>query len=231
MYPPEANKLGKPTHIAQTKRRAAIQLAFGRGLTILIVLFITTTTLEFLCGIMALWIIFEAILLWGSNRKLLLAKNGLVHVRRQQVRLIPWDNINAIYWRHHRLAAFGRDLSEEQVFVVHLNDDRPLTYSTDTFRDLAELGEAMLGAHARHLMPETIAGFDDGQTISFSDSIDVDQEGIHIGTTTVPWEKVAWKNEGHVLFIGDGDTWHRVASIGDIPNYQLLINLLEYAKQ
>lgn len=227
MYPPEAKRFGNPTHIARTKFRAAIQLALGRGLALLIFLFIVTTTPYVLFSSLALWAILEAIVLWRANRKLWLTRNGLVDKRRRDIRLVRWQDIEAIYWRVHRLTAFGQGISEEQVYIIHLRDGTQLTYSTDNYRGLMELGKELRKLHALHMMTETFAQFDKGQRLRFGDKISVRQDGIQVGNRTILWNNADWQSEGHVLYING----ERAASIGDIPNYELLINLLEYAKQ
>lgn len=229
-YPEAANSLGKPTHRARSSRWPAIQLAVGRGLALLIVMFIITTPGFVFISVMVLWLLFELFMLWRSRVQLLLAPNGVVQVRNRHVKAMAWRDIESIQQRTNRFALLGgRIKTEEIIFRLNLANGQHRLYSTDQFPTMDQFGEVLLEKHRQYHLPSYIEQFHRGATLEFGAAITAHKEALTLNGAHYSWEQVAASmrlNEQGVQ-ISDGALWKTLVPQERISNAHLLKPIME----
>lgn len=230
-YHDEAYRLGNPTHRARASRWPGVQLGLGRGLGLLIIMAIVTTTASVFFAVMGAWLLFEVVMFTRSRVHLLLAPGGVVHIRNRKITLLPWADIRAISRRVNRVDLFGGRLkTEEIVFRLALENEQSYTFSTDTFPALNEFGDEMLRQHAAVHWPLLLAAFEAGEPLAFGHHIRAEREGLYIDGERIRWQAVDKRVaiDDIALRVQHTDNTDGRLATGAIPNVHLLQRLMAH---
>jgi len=234
-FPPEARALGEPTHIYKLSRRVfrrecgrgyayviAGLLAVGAGIRIgqdgvwwaalLGILF--GLALGYM-GVMHLLVIYRE-----RGVITLVARNGLVRLKRHGATLVRWRDIERIRveWLHNR---------QTRVYILFLKHNRGQYHYFDVTPN-AVIGETIQYRHAREWLPKLIARFDEGEAIQFQ-RVRLDQQGVHLNGQTLVWENIhRFERRNGQINAFVQDRWHTIATVTEIDNPLILLGMMEH---
>lgn len=152
----------------------------------------------------------------------LIARNGLVRIRGEQVKLIRWRDIRLIVaeYRHARIA---------HLYYVRLHDGRVYNYFDMSVTGL--IGETIQYRHAAELLPRVIGEYEAGTRHHFG-TISMDLEGVHTRRRLIRWHEIHRYEfvDGELRLLADNQ-WQTVARAGDLENVMIMLGILKHAAE
>ncbi|HEU5200632.1 MAG TPA: DUF6585 family protein [Ktedonobacterales bacterium] len=149
------------------------------------------------------------------NQRVYLCAKGLVQVKGKRVDVVRWDQVewvvDHVVRRAYSLNNIPLAKFTTHVYKVRRTDGVKLTFR-DSLRNVESLGETMVWATTRHLIPRAIATYNSGVPVPFGD-LTVSKEGISKGKKLLPWDRYDHYEikEGDVLLWAKGKffVWKR----------------------
>jgi hypothetical protein len=163
---------------------------------------------------------------WRGER-FLVFDDGLAHIQGGKVEFLRWDAVAVL-----RRVAFteSKDTLTKGTYQIILEgaDGRPIAIdqSVARFPELRDLAE---GETLKHLLPRTARALRAGETVPFGE-LAVSPEGLHHGTTVLPWETLdtvdTAKGTFTVTAVGKKKPVFTLP-LDKVPNFHVLLALAE----
>lgn len=236
-YPERARALGVPTHIYQLparvfrheRRIGLLQFAVGLlGLGLAVNFALNAVWWAALAGValsVGMFFVSAYHLYTIYNERgvtTLVARNGLVRIRGEQVKLIRWRDIRLIVaeYRHNRLA---------HLYYLRLHDGR--VYNVFDATPTGRIGETIQYRHAAELLPRAVGEYEAGTPQHFG-AITIDRDGIHTRRRLFLWRQIhRYEFEDGVLRLYAEHQWQTVARAGELENVMIMLGILKHAAE
>lgn len=175
-----------------------------------------------------------AVFVWGYPRirRVFALHRGGVRVRDgERERVLPWQDIDAVYQKIVRLYRGGQEVAVRDEYKLSLRDGTVLQVDY-RFEQVEALGSAVMTAVTELRAPPARRAFEEGQTLDFGPIL-LHREGIETGGKRLGWqeiESVSWKagllaSDKAFLMVrrrGGLLAWAKVP-VEEIKNYQVLM--------
>jgi hypothetical protein len=162
------------------------------------------------------------------NREIILYERGFSYREGSKVVHFFYHEIRGVRLHAERLAYFGGRLHRNLYrFTVTTNEGETFTI-TNVYRRAAELGTKLTESLNQTLQPLVGARLKRGDSIPFSDSLQISAAGLHSGDRLLRWADYGGHRIGArqlTLLDGAGQVWYS-APLAEIENITLLLDLL-----
>lgn len=172
-------------------------------------------------------IVYAARALPICNMRIHIFTNGFIRANGSKIDVVRWEQIEAIWQRSVR-SRYG---STSHTYTVMRGDGLKMKFNS-LIKRVGDLGSALQDQVSRLQTPRAIAAYNSGNTVMFG-KISVSMQGISNGSKTLPWNEVSavTLKRGYVTVQRQGGWSMNWASVSDTPNYHVLLNLVNHARQ
>lgn len=161
----------------------------------------------------------------GRERGAILFKNGVVVLQRDGTRIVPFEDIAAVWYELTRVAVEGIPVTLSHTYTLDLRDGERIKLTG--VERIDQLGGEVQSATAEFLIPKFAAAWMAGQVVEFG-PIHFRPDGIRHGRNLLPWKFVdsVQVNEGMVQVKKEG-AWFDWASVSvaSVPNFHVIVPL------
>jgi hypothetical protein len=162
------------------------------------------------------------------NREVILYEKGFTFREGAHTVFFHYYEVKSIRQRAERLAYFGGLLRRTlyRFTITTIRDEKIVL--DNLYRRVAQLGER-LEARANHILePLTAARLGKGELVAFSDTLRVNNDGLHQSGRSLTWGDLGgYRIERGQLLLLDrgGEVWFGLP-LPDVDNITILLNLL-----
>lgn len=162
------------------------------------------------------------------NREIILYERGFSYREGSKIVHFFYHEIRGVRLRAERLAYFGGRLHRNLYHFTVTTNAGETFMITNVYRRAAELGTKLTEALNQTLQPLIAVKLERGETIPFSDSLQISAAGLHDGDRLLLWEGYGGHRIGGrqlALLDSAGQVWYS-APLAEIENITLLLDLL-----
>ena len=154
--------------------------------------------------------------------------DGFVFTRGSKLDALRWEQINSMLMSVTRRYMNGIYTGTQHKYTIRGIDGREFVLN-DRITNVGQLGDSISAMVTRTRLPEVVAAYKAGETITFG-PFSVNQQGASNGKELIPWEQIKEfrVNNGIVTVRKEGKwlNWSS-APVSTIPNFFLFIALVE----
>ena len=161
--------------------------------------------------------------------RVLVYPEGLVRCHPQKVQALFWEEIDQVCLKrslgYHGAARIWRGFL---TLTVQTADGRRMVFD-DSLPNLRQLAQIIQRETLPYLLPRATAAYEEGKALSFGKLI-LTQRGLSLDRIALPWSDVQKVKMGRteLLIFKKGKWTHSIRFAGgDIPNFHVLVALLE----
>ncbi len=162
--------------------------------------------------------------------RVIICADGLLRVKRNQVEIIRWDQVEAMWQAVTKRYVNGVYTGTTHLYTVHRADGATFKFN-DNIRHVEALGNSIQREVTRKLLPHVISAYNMGSTVTFG-TLSVNQQGISNSKEMLPWGQFngIQVNRGIVTVKKEGKwlNWSTVR-VPRIPNFYVFMALVDYA--
>ncbi len=155
--------------------------------------------------------------------------DGFVFTRGNKIEAFRWDQIEAMWQAVTRRYINGIYTGTVHRYTVRGRDARQVIFS-DRFTNVEELGNTISRAITNYQLPQVIATYNAGNTLTFG-PLSISTQGVSNGKELLPWSQVKEMgvNRGVVTVRKEGKwlNWSS-ARVAQIPNVFVFMALANY---
>jgi len=168
-------------------------------------------------------------LLHGWNREIILYERGFTYREGSKFIDFLYNEIESLRLRAEKVSAFSGLLKYTRTRVTATTIRGEQFLITNLYRRAAELGARLQERVYRELRPKIAQMLIDGDIIRFSDTLRLDQHGLHESGRDLLWQHYGGYRVGArqlSLLDNTGAVWHTEA-LWEYDNLPILIDLLK----
>lgn len=172
------------------------------------------------------WCLYAAWNNWGSAAAVF--DRGLAVAHFEDVRQIPWAEINAVWQEITKHYTNGIYTGTTHKYTVQLPDDTKYKFD-DKYKDVETLGKAIQTNVTNALYPKYVAALKAGSRLEFG-PLALDYNKIYSGKKELTWDDVkSVRVQGGYISVKKDKGWFKWAgaSVPQIPNFFIFYALLK----
>jgi hypothetical protein len=176
------------------------------------------------CGVIAVALLITAFVVYGGLIKEVSLYFDRIEWKEGGRKVsVAWEDVRQVY----RAEIYLNNTLNRRDVTIHAGRHKAtFTYILSNWKALAEHIQEYTHPH---LWAEAVADFNAGNKVRFGKDVAVSRDGLTVEGKSSRWEdvrEVMVRNGNLVVRVGRGD--YRASSLADIPNYHVLLSLLEH---
>ena len=165
-------------------------------------------------------------ILVGGHQRVLVFKDGLGHVRGNQVAAMRWDEVREVYRdiRLYRTSYGGLSVSRH-TYTLRSADGRTIRL-TRHINEIEKLGSMLCQAITQAQLPRAVQTLNSGGALSFG-PLSMSRQGIAVGRKLIPWSEIKGVRVINETVMVDrvGKAARGGTPVARVPNLSLFLTL------